>query len=532
MKYFIFRNTTIERFFQHVNANFSGYEDISIIDDHADRYIWFYLSPIIENSIIAEKIHYYMDLVQLVAEHISSEKMFIVLTIKNIFSIDNISSDRTISDAVNDYNESIYILASKYKNIKVIDFTRFLDTYASDELIDWKYYFMAQIGLNPRLTVDFQEWFTTQIQAIELKRKKCLVLDLDNILWGGVLGEDGTEGIDLGGDYPGKVFLIFQHQLLELSRQGIILTVNSKNNIEDVREVWNKHPDIVLKEEHFAALRINWNNKADNIREMAQELNIGLDSMVFLDDNPAERELVKNYLPEVIVPDFPGQPYMLLNFFKKVTEQYFSIYALTEEDKIKTEQYKANILRVDTRQAFTNMEEYIRSLEIVLKIAEVNDLTIFRAAQMTQKTNQFNLTTRRYTDTDIRNMLNKGNRIFTLSVSDKFGDNGITGICIIKIIKNKEHIDSLLLSCRILGKGIERVFIEYILKKLRIEGITEITASYIPTGKNSQVADFYEKIGFILENEDKKHVKYYWADLSKMIIEPSKNYKLLKEDII
>jgi FkbH-like protein len=525
MKYFIFRNTTVERFFQNLDAGFSGYEDISAIDMDADRYVWFYVAPVAENKSVAEKIRYFADLVRMTAERIPSGKMFIVCTIKDIFTVNSLSSDRTIADAVNDYNATLYALASQHGNIKVVDFARFLKRYASEELIEWKYYFISQMALSPRLADTFQEWFSGQIQAIELKRKKCLALDLDNTLWGGVLGEDGINGVALGGDYPGKAFLFFQRQILELSRQGVILAVSSKNNIEDVRQMWNEHPDAALKEEHFAALRIDWNNKADNLREMAQELNIGLDSFVFLDDNPSERELVKKYLPEVTVPDFPEQPYLLPAFFKKVAEQYFAVYALTDEDKTKTEQYRANTLRANVQRSFTNMEEYIRSLEIVLKITKVTDLTLPRAAQMTQKTNQFNLTTRRYTDADLKNMLCAGHCIFTLSVSDKFGDSGLTGICIVKIEKDKAEIDSLLFSCRILGKDIETTFVKQLLKTLQSEGITEVSANYIPTAKNSQVAGFYENVGFVLEYEDKKQIKHYRIDLSKIAITLSLNYK-------
>jgi FkbH-like protein len=398
-----------------------------------------------------------------------------------------------------------------------------LEQYASEELIDWKYYFISQMALNPRLAGAFREWFAAQIQAIELKRKKCLALDLDNTLWGGVLGEDGIAGVALGGDYPGKAFLFFQHQILELSRQGIILVVCSKNNIDDVRQMWSEHPDVALKEEHFAALRINWSNKADNIREMAQELNIGLDGFVFLDDNPSERELIKKYLPEVTVPDFPEQPYLLPTFFKKIVEEYFAVYALTNEDRAKTEQYKANILRANMQRSFTNMDEYIRSLEIELKIAEANELTLSRVAQMTQKTNQFNLTTRRYTDADLKDMLHTGYRIFTLSVSDKFGDSGLTGTCIVKIENDKAAINSLLLSCRVLGKDIEYAFIKHVLKTLQSEGIAEVSASYIPTAKNPQAAEFYEKAGLALEYE--KQCKRYEINLSKTTITLSSNYK-------
>jgi FkbH-like protein len=284
---------------------------------------------------------------------------------------------------------------------------------------------------------------------------------------------------------------------------------------------------MALKEEHFVSVHIDWNNKVDNIREMAVELNIGFDSLVFIDDSPAERELVKKYLPEVSVPDFPEQPYMLPGFFRKIVEQYFAIYTLTEEDQVKTKQYQANTLRTNEQYSFANMEEYIRSLEIVLKIAEVNDLTLTRAAQMTQKTNQFNLTTRRYTDSDLKTMLLNGNKIYTLSVSDKFGDNGITGLCVIKTSEYGAEIDSFLLSCRILGKNIEKAFIAYIFQTLKTRGIIEVRASYIPSAKNVQVKDFYEKTGFHVEKEDETHTKYYYLRLSDTEIQVPMEYTFI-----
>jgi FkbH-like protein len=496
MKYFIIRNMTIEPFFQNVDAAFSGYEDISVIDEQADRYIWFYLAPIAENHIIAEKIQYYADLIRMTLKRIPTGKMIIVYTMKCIFSVQSISSEKTVINAINKYNDFLYDLASKYGNIKIVDFALFLDKYKMEELIDWKYYFLAQMAINPRLAGAFQEWFSVQIQAIELKRKKCLVLDLDNTLWGGILGEDGIAGVALGGEYPGKAFLVFQQLILALNHQGILLAICSKNNIDDVRQLWNEHPDSILKEEHFSALRINWNNKADNIREMVQELNIGLDSLVFLDDNPAEREMVQNYLPEVVVPEFPDQPYMLPAFFKEIAERYFSIYILTDEDKVKTEQYKENTERNKLKEQFIDMDAYIKKLEIKITVEKMNKLNIVRFAQMTQKTNQFNLTTKRYTEFDIQAFSDNGNWVYGLRVKDRFGDNGITGLIMIELNDQNTYIDTLLLSCRILGKDIEYAFTNYLLNKLKTFGFEHVKATYIRTTKNNQVEEFYEKIGF------------------------------------
>lgn len=323
------------------------------------------------------------------------------------------------------------------------------------------------------------------------------MLDLDNTLWGGVLGEDGIDGVKIGGDYPGKAFLYFQEALAQLKRYGVILAVCSKNNEGDVLELWDKNPFMVLKKEDFAAWRINWDNKVDNIVALSEELNIGLDSMVFVDDNPAERELVKQSLHMVAVPDFPKQPYMLPVFFKYLLDHYFRVYSVTDEDCRKTEQYKANALRARAKMHFNDFTEYLRSLGMKLTIQQLNDFNLQRIAQMAQKTNQFNLTTRRYSDNDIRMMNDAGCDIWSLAVADKFGDNGVTGLIIVR----NDNIDTFLLSCRILGRGIEYAFLKYILLLLKARGMEKVYAQYVPTAKNHQVSDFYDRCGFTLTGE-------------------------------
>ena len=280
-------------------------------------------------------------------------------------------------------------------------------------------------------------------------------------------------------------------------------------------EAWEKNPHLILKKEHFAAYKINWNNKADNIKQLAKTLNIGLDSFVFLDDNPSERELIKSFLPSVSVPEFPKQPYYLPLFIKDVCDKYFVSYNVTEEDKKKTEQYIANFKRNEESQKYSTMNEFLKNLQIELIIEEVNEFHISRIAQMTQKTNQFNLTTKRYSESDIVSFIASGSLIYSLCVKDKFGDNGITGCVIINLDNIGEDlvatIDSLLLSCRILGKGIEDAFLIKILYLLFEKNIKKINAQYIPTPRNSQVKDFYEKHSFRLVSEINE-IKYYSFD--------------------
>ena len=499
MKYFVFRNMTVERLFQlpGVETTFSGYEDLSTIKMEADTYIWCYLPPYkADGRQAAAEIEAYAGMLEMILQRISESKIILVFALCDLFSV-RVQSYHPVGQAIEDYNRKLYRLAEADFRVKIIRLGDFLNRYPNDQWIDWKYYFISQMPLNPRLAGDFQAWFARQVKAVELKRKKCLVLDLDNTLWGGVLGEDGVAGIRLGGDYPGNAYLLFQQSILELAKGGVILAVCSKNNIEDVREIWQSHPANLIREEHFAARRINWQDKATNICELAAELNIGLDSIVFIDDNPTERELVQGTLPAVVVPDFPPHPYLLPVFIQDVTEKYFTVYSLTEEDRNKTEQYKIKAQRDQAKALFADFDDYLRNLQIQLSIAEVTPLTMERAAQMTQKTNQFNLTTKRYTVADLQGFFNQGAKIFTLGVRDRFGDNGITGLMIVLFNTDRYAvIDTLLMSCRVLGKGIETAFVNHVLSLLFQMGIQEITASYLPTTKNGQVADFYERIGF------------------------------------
>lgn len=498
---FVFRNNTIEPFFG-ANHTFSGYDDISMIPD-AESYIWWYQLPLRYDMLqLAEEVRMYQGKVEYVVKNISANKVFYVFTIPTS-SLPKIElNHHVLKDAIIDFNNYIHQLSLQHSNVKVVDVWDFIRKYSLNELVDWKYYFTAQIPYNPQLVRAFRTWWQRQQQSILLQRKKCLVLDLDNTLWGGIVGEDGVEGIQLSGDYPGKAFHLWQEGIKELQHSGVMLAICSKNNIADVEEVWQKRTDMLLQKSDFVAMRINWQDKATNIQELASELNIGLDSFVFVDDNPAERELIKQQLPMVVVPDFPEQPYQLPDLYQQLVENYFSVYALTDEDREKTKQYAANIQRREAEQTFTNLDDFIASLDIRLGIRAVDEISLPRVAQMTQKTNQFNLTTHRYSEQDLHEILSAAGEIWTLSVSDRFGDSGVTGVI---ILTQDGVIDVMLLSCRVLGKGIEEVFLKYVLQHTKH---TVVMATYIKTAKNSLVESFYDKMGFELLNYDET-AKYY-----------------------
>jgi len=523
MKYFIFRNHTVEMFFPGADYIFSGYDDISYIPEEAGGYIWFYQVPIKYNrENLAAEIATYKEKLQLVKERIPDEKPLLVFTLKDFYPLQYAEEKWDVKNEIESFNQYAKDLSEEQGNVKVIALDDFTANYTQQELIDWRFYFNSQTLLNPRLESTFRKWWSGKLGSIQFVRKKCLVLDLDNTLWGGVLGEDGIDGIKIGGDYPGKAFLYFQEALLELSRNGVILTICSKNNEADVLEAWEKNPFVVLKKEHFATWRINWNNKADNIREIAKELNIGIDSMVFVDDNPTERELVRQELPEVETPEFPKQPYELPVFFKNLSDLYFRVYSITEEDKEKTAQYKANAQRLQAQSSFTDMTSYLKSLNIKMVIESANEHNIPRIAQMTQKTNQFNLTTHRYTEADIHQSLKDGWRVWCLSVADKFGDSGITGCLMVK----GNEIDTLLLSCRILGKGIEVAFVKTIMREVKERWGGYLNATYIPTKKNGQVADFYDKLGYFVLAEDEDGTKHYAISLEDADLEIENYYNI------
>lgn len=506
MARFVFRNNTVERFFGKEYA-FSGYDDISNVPQDAEGYVWWYQVPIkFEQSVLADEIHGYAQKLGFVLSQIDEKKNFVALTMDILYAVPFTDDDYQLREAVDFYNSQLFAAEANHKNVKVIDITEFTRKYSDAELFDWKFYFMSQMGINPKLNKDFKAWWEKKMNSISLKRKKCLVLDLDNTLWGGVLGEEGIEGIKIGDDYPGKAFLYWQEALLVLSKTGVILTVCSKNNEQDVLDAWEKNPFIVLKKEQFAAYRINWTDKATNIKALAEELNIGLDSFVFVDDNPTERELIKQMLPMVCVPDFPEQPYELPVFFKQLVEDYFMVYSVTDEDKKKTEQYKANAQRAQAQNAFVDFDSFLESLNIQITVEAPNEFNIQRIAQMTQKTNQFNLTTHRYTDADVRGFVQNGWKVWCISVADKFGDNGITGNI---MVKPDGEIDMFLLSCRILGKGIEIAFVKKIFSLLADEGMESLTAKYLPTAKNAQVKDFWEKVGFVCIQEAEDGSKDY-----------------------
>ena len=320
--------------------------------------------------------------------------------------------------------------------------------------------------------------------------KKCIVLDLDNTLWGGIIGEDGFNEIKLGPEPPGNAFMEFQRVLLSLHQRGIILAINSKNNFEDAIKVIREHPNMILKEEHFAAMCINWNDKVSNMKEIVKEINIGSDSLVFIDDDPVNREFVKSIFPEILVVNLSDDPSSYALEIENLID--FSVLKITDEDRNRGKMYLKQKKVIELEKTSTDLQTFLTQLDLKIIIKDVNEFTLPRVSQLILKTNQFNLTTKRYQEIDIQKMIKDPNFIITcVQVQDKFGDNGITGVFIIKKENKKEwRIDTFLMSCRIMGRGIEKGIMAYIINKAKGNKIEKINADFIPTQKNKPVENF------------------------------------------
>jgi FkbH-like protein len=325
---------------------------------------------------------------------------------------------------------------------------------------------------------------------------KVLVVDGDNTLWGGIIGEDGLDGIALGPEYPGSVYVAFQRRLLELRQRGLLLALCSRNNEADVRQVLAEHPHQVLRDEHFAAMRANWDSKPDNLRAIAAELNLGLDAFVFVDDSAHECLAVRRALPQVTVVQTPSEPAALPACLDGLAR--LEILTLTEEDRTRTALYAQERQRRSLAAASDDPEQYLASLEMVMTVGLDDARQAARIAQLTQKTTQFNLTTRRYSEADIRRLAADPDWLVAhFSLADVFGDSGVVGVALVHGLSRTEvEIDSFLMSCRVIGRRAESAFLGYVLDLLGQRGVRVVHAGYAPTARNALVREFWGAHGF------------------------------------
>ena len=411
--------------------------------------------------------------------------------------------DQGIGLELSIYHELNSHIRSFYKeNVLFINADRLIARTGLPNFIDDRYWHIGKAPFRREALLSISTEIKKIVRALKGMSKKCLVLDCDNTLWGGVVGEDGMEGIKVGPSYPGSPFYEFQQEILSLRNRGVILALCSKNNEQDVIDVLNQHSGMLIKEEHISSHRINWQNKADNIREIAEELNIGLDSFVFIDDSSFEIELVNIELPQVTT--IQVNPKRSIEYKGLLANcGLFDTLSFSKEDRKRGGMYKSEVSRKKSAKGTNNIDEYLESLGMKMTLGFCNETNIARISQLTQRTNQFNLTTKRYTEGDIRQMVQSNHfRVIYFQLADKFGDYGIVGVCILKLQDASFEIDTLLMSCRILGRKVESTLIsELELYSLR-EGIGNINGSFLRTKKNHQVEDLLDRFGYNVVTED------------------------------
>lgn len=413
---------------------------------------------------------------------------------------------------INKLNEKFNDFARNHKNFYLNDINYISSCYGLDRWYNEKLWYMYKYATDILAIPDITFSVASIIKAIYGKNKKAFVLDMDNTLWGGVIGDDGVEGIKIGNDTAqGQAYLDFQKYIREHKDYGIILNVSSKNDYENALLGLN-HPDSVLKKEDFVSIKANWDPKSVNIASLASELSLGSDSFLFVDDNPAEREIVRQSFKNIGCPNISQVEEYIRELDKN---RYFEIISISSEDTKKTEMYKSNMERQKLMESVTNYDDYLTSLSMVATIKPFEKVYLERITQLAGKSNQFNLTTRRYTLSEIEDIYNSKDYITLYGrLEDKFGDNGLVSVVIGKIKKDVLDIDLWIMSCRVLKRDLENAMMNTLVKKAKEKGIKKIVGYYYKTEKNSMVKDFYKNYDFKLINE--KNEDTIWElDVSK-----------------
>ena len=378
----------------------------------------------------------------------------------------------------------------------LLDVAGLAETVGLAEWHDPTFWNLAKLPFSSTYLPLYAEHVCRTIAAQRGKSRRCFILDLDNTVWGGVIGDDGLEGIVIGqGDPTGEAHLDVQQTALALRDRGIVLAVSSKNTDEIARKPFNEHPEMLLKEEHFAVFQANWNDKATNITAIAKELSLGLDAMVFLDDNPVERNLVRQILPQVAVPELPDNPALYTRYL--LAAGFFEAVTFSAEDSKRAEFYQGNARRVALQQQAGDIDAYLASLAMKITFQPFDDTGRARITQLINKSNQFNLTTRRYSEDEVREAQYSSD-CFTLQVrlSDVFGDNGMISVIICRRIDEDWEIDSWLMSCRVLGRKVEQMVLRELIFHANKQHIKRLRGIFIPSERNKLVEDHYEKLGF------------------------------------
>ena len=439
-----------------------------------------------------------------------------VIPVETIFGNFDSKVPTSLYSVVNSINSQLFQKSQEYKNVFINDLDKIASYHGRKNWFNDTLWFHSKTPC----ALEFLPYIAQNILDIYLSFAgstiKCVVLDLDNTLWGGVIGDDGLDGIALGHLGEGEAFYEFQEYILELKHRGIILAVCSKNDFENAVKPFREHPEMVLKEKDIAVFIANWNNKADNIKLIKESLNIGFDAIAFFDDNPYERNLVREFLPDVIIPELPEDS---AEYVKHISElNLFETAFFTEEDKNRAEMYRVEFQRKELEKSFTDISAYLQSLEMKITLEKFDSFHIPRIAQLLQRSNQFNLTTKRYSEAECETFGNTKEYLpLYIKLRDKYGDYGLISVVVLKFDMDTIYIDSWLMSCRVLARGVEQYAMNYIFEYAKSNDYKTVVGEYIPTSKNNMVKDFYEKFEFtkVEENENKTIWKKQVTDYNK-----------------
>ncbi|RMZ61035.1 HAD-IIIC family phosphatase [Chryseobacterium nematophagum] len=480
--------------------------DYTIIFESSHKLLsLFYKSYDSQKSFAENKIDYIEELYNTIQNRTKSRVIYCNFPIINN-QVFGSFANKVESSFIFQQNKLNYLLSSKLAiekdNFFIADLMSIQNKWGRNFMFSPSIYVNTEMVLSLDVLPIVAHQMISIMASLEGKFKKCLILDLDNTTWGGIIGDDGLEKIQIGNLGIGKAFTEFQQWVKALQKRGVILAVCSKNDLDKAQEPFEKHPDMVLKLDDIAVFIANWENKADNIRQIQSILNIGFDSMVFLDDNPFERNLVRENLPEVCVPELPEDPAEYLEYLYSLN--LFETASFSENDAERTKQYQTEAKRAVELENFTNVEDFLKSMNMVSEVKSFDRFSKPRVSQLTQRSNQFNLRTIRYTEQEVEHLITSNDHhTISFTLEDKYGDNGL--ICVVVLEKKNPEIlfvDTWLMSCRVLKRGMEDFTLNTIVDVAKANKFKYIIGEYIPTPKNQMVKDHYERLGF-KEQEEK-----------------------------
>jgi len=420
---------------------------------------------------------------------------------------------------VADLNRALLAQVAARGGAHVWDYAGLVNSVGTARWTDPRLWALARNPIAAAHQPVFAKHLTRTLRGTLKPAAKCLVLDLDNTLWGGVIGDDGVAGIHLGDEHPGRAFKEFQRACLGLRDRGILLALASKNDLSTVQEALKTHPEMLIKMTDFAAVQINWDKKSKNLKSIASDLNIGLDSLVFFDDNPVERAEVHESCPGVHVVDVPTDP---AHYVRVLTDVgVFDVPRLTAEDRLRAQAYQAQIERREAESTAGSLDEFLPSLKMEAEIGPWNAVQAQRITQLVGKTNQFNTTTRRRTEPELAELHEKGLGVYWLRLTDRYGDMGLVGVFTLAKDGADAVVRDLVLSCRVANRGIEQTMVAYLAARARAAGCTRLIGEFIPTKKNTPVVDLYPKLGFALDGTEGELTRYRYDLADETLVTPS-----------